>query len=295
MSNYRFYYYFSFSFADAISPEIASRIVGSSVDAVNGFQPVAKSSVPMYNRMRSIWNTRVAERYRRTRVLGLGSIFHHANSRDKVWGSGVNPFWQDKVKQLTCKSVLALRGPLSRKYLMDRYDFEAPEVYGDPALLMPKLFPELKREEPVRKLLILAQHHDEKNIMDFVGKDYSASVLLCQKNNPMEWREVVREILRSEFVVSTSLHGLIIADAFGVPSRWLHHESLPSVKTEGRFKYNDYYAATGRGEDLYATSVAQALSIGPVGSIQGYDATPLLEAFPQDRFTAKLNPAISKR
>ncbi len=55
------------------------------------------------------------------------------------------------------------------------------------------------------------------------------------------WDEVIRKILDSEFVISSSLHGLIIADAFGVPSRL-----LKITDTEPLFKYRDYYEGTGR-------------------------------------------------
>lgn len=54
-----------------------------------------------------------------------------------MWGAGVI----DDAKELPAhpKKVLAVRGPLSRKYLLDR-GIECPAVYGDPALLVPKVY-----------------------------------------------------------------------------------------------------------------------------------------------------------
>lgn len=48
---------------------------------------------------------------------------------------------------------------------------------------------------------------------------------------------------------SSSLHGLIFAEAFGVPARWLHPPKQPGLRsgssqTQGWFKYVDYYTAT---------------------------------------------------
>lgn len=282
---HKFYYYYSYSFADAISPEIASGVMGFAVDTVNGFnqnRPRSSKFGVLFNRVCSRVGTVFGQQ---SYVLGLGSIYHHAKCNDIVWGSGINPYWQDrKLGSAICEDIRALRGPLSRDYLMRNYGICPPEVYGDPALLIPDLFPEFKRKDTSRKLLILGQHHDEEVLTDFVGEEFKHFTLICQKKSKLDWRVIVSNILKSEYVISTSLHGLIIADAFGVPSRWLHNKDLPSVKTEGRFKYNDYYLSTGRDEDQFATSVKQALDMGPIEKIQYFDKRKLLDAFPRQSF-----------
>ena len=51
--------------------------------------------------------------------------------------------------------------------------------------------------------------------------------------------EVVRGIASSRFVLSSSLHGLVVADAFGVPACWV----APTTKVEGAgYKFRDYYS-----------------------------------------------------
>lgn len=59
------------------------------------------------------------------------------NSESIVWGAGVI----DNAEELLAhpKKVLAVRGPLSRQYLLER-GIECPAVYGDPALLVPKVY-----------------------------------------------------------------------------------------------------------------------------------------------------------
>lgn len=54
-------------------------------------------------------------------------------------------------------------------------------------------------------------------------------------------KQVLEEISACEFVLSSSLHGLIIADSYGVPNRWLTLEDDESWK----FKFNDYYSSFG--------------------------------------------------
>ena len=67
------------------------------------------------------------------------------------------------------------------------------------------------------------------------------------------WYEVIEKILDSKFVISSSLHGIIIAEAFGIPARL-----LKITDKEPLFKYADYYYGTGRFDFQAATSVAQA-------------------------------------
>jgi pyruvyltransferase len=52
----------------------------------------------------------------------------------------------------------------------------------------------------------------------------------------------LRTILESDGVVATSLHGVILAESFGVPVEWI---SSPPIE-EGTFKFRDYFLSTGR-------------------------------------------------
>ena len=53
-----------------------------------------------------------------------------------------------------------------------------------------------------------------------------------------EWTDIIDSIAGSEFVVSESLHGLIVAEAYGVPSVWVELTEHPDWWS---FKYNDFY------------------------------------------------------
>ena len=68
---------------------------------------------------------------------------------------------------------------------------------------------------------------------------------------------VVKKILEAKFVVSGSLHGIVVAEAFGIPARLLR-----VTEVEHLFKYEDYYAATGRKEFKIAYSLDEALLMG---------------------------------
>jgi pyruvyltransferase len=85
---------------------------------------------------------------------------------------------------------------------------------------------------------------------------------------------------QSRLVISGSLHGLIVAESYGIPARL-----LKMTWQEPLLKYIDYYESTGRPHFRYATSVLQALQLGgedaPI-----IDCQRLLDAFPWDHFNA---------
>ncbi|MDO8564122.1 MAG: polysaccharide pyruvyl transferase family protein [Nanoarchaeota archaeon] len=213
------------------------------------------------------------------KLLSLGSIFHYSKSQDTIWGTGINPYWQKQkrfilfFKPLKNLDIRAVRGPLTRKYIQDNLKIDCPEVYGDPALLIPSLFPKLK-PNPKKEYGIIPH---VKDIPLFINNPNLIS--------PSEdWKKVVKAILKCKFIISSSLHGLIVAEAFGIPARWLHNNSLPSYEKEGTFKYNDYYASTNRSLNDYASTIDEALKMKGKDKIKNFNYKSLLDSFPYDKF-----------
>ncbi len=199
-------------------------------------------------------------------LFSLGSILHFARDGDVIWGSGFreDPTLENRFSFL---DVRAVRGPRTRQFLLSK-GIDCPEVYGDPAVLLPYLFPELKKQEPIYDYIIIP------NIGEMSGFIKYKNVVMPT----LPWDEIVKKMLQSRLVISSSLHGVIVAEAFGVPTRLLKMTWI-----EPLLKYQDYYESTGRGEFQYATSVQEALQMG--GERPGYvDIKPLLEAFPWDYF-----------
>eukprot|EP00959_Pyramimonas_sp_CCMP1952_P176128 3680485-Pyramimonas_sp.AAC.3 len=75
------------------------------------------------------------------------------------------------------------------------------------------------------------------------------------------FREVLEQLMECGLVISTSLHGLIFAEAFGIPARWVRSSSLPSY-AEGTHKFNDHLTSTGRDPNHYASSIEEAVVLG---------------------------------
>ena len=210
-------------------------------------------------------------------LLTVGSILHFAKDGDVVWGSGRNGKIADGKHAFDRLDVRMVRGPLTRRFLMDR-GLEVPEVFGDPGILLRDLFPEYVAltENKSHRVTIIP------NINDTISRDHAATV----QDPRASLRRVIARIAGSELVISSSLHGVVIAESLGVPVRVLRSGVEPT------FKYSDYFLGTGREEYPLHDSIADALK-GAEPEKPVYDAGRMLAAFPYDLFpneTAKKRP-----
>lgn len=206
----------------------------------------------------------------RRKLLAVGSIFARASNGDVVWGSGVSGKRLEKTDYtFTNLDIRAVRGPLTRQFIMENFNIDCPEVYGDPVLLFPYFFPEFKKKESPSYEYIIIPHYTEQKL--FPKSKYENVVY---PTDP--WDEVIEKILDSKFVISSAMHGLIVAEAYHIPARMLR-----ITENEPMFKYQDYYAGTNRPNFRFATSVEEALKMGGEPQFE-CDLEKLYAAFPFD-------------
>ena len=147
-----------------------------------------------------------------------------------IWGSGaLRAIRGDKL--MGKMRFAALRGPVTAALL----GIETDEI-GDPGLLVSEVWP-AKAGRGER--LGLVPHHtllDDPELLDFMKAhpDY----LLIDPRGPAD--EVCTAIAGCRHVFASSLHGLVVADAYGVPNTWI------DPKGQSRLKYYDYAAGLGR-------------------------------------------------
>lgn len=93
-----------------------------------------------------------------------------------------------------------------------------------------------------------------------------------------DYRTFLDKILEAEVVYSSSLHGIILAESYGVPSVFLRQGM-----EEEMLKYYDWYFATGRYEVRSATSPAEAKETEPMKLPELEELREgLLQSFPYD-------------
>jgi len=201
------------------------------------------------------------------RLLAVGSILHFAHDADVVWGSGVNGKVATSEIDATSLDVRAVRGPLTAEVLRSK-GMVVPEIFGDPGLLLPDLLGIRRSESPTRRLLVVPNLHDWPN--------WRRNPAVINPRSPFE--RVVKAVADSTHVVASSLHGLVMADALGVPA------SLLRPSKESLFKYEDYYEGTGRRLPRVSDSIEEALR-NP-GSPLEWQADALKAAFPRELWAA---------
>ncbi len=157
------------------------------------------------------------------KLCAVGSIMSKVRENDILWGVGT--IKNEDNYDFNNIKVLALRGKLTGMSIGRK----AP-VYGDPALLLPLIYhPEVKKTKKIGYI----PHYVDKE--QFKGKEFIDVAL--------PWKEFVDKILECEEIVSSSLHGIVIAEAYGIPATW----EVYSNKVIGNgFKFQDYLTGTGR-------------------------------------------------
>ena len=174
-------------------------------------------------------------------ILFIGSLVERlVNSDTIIWGAGCIVGGSEELKAIPRK-VLAVRGKLTRQYLLD-HNVDCPEVYGDPALLLPYVY----RPKNIKKYKLgIIPHHSEIHLpwlAEFVKRN-SANIHLISLVNYESWKGVIDEICDCEYVLSSSLHGIIIADAYKIPNLWI---KLSDQIIGGDFKFLDYFSGVDR-------------------------------------------------
>jgi pyruvyltransferase len=155
-----------------------------------------------------------------------------------VWGAG---FVAKPAGFPKGMKIFAVGGPLSLQVLRT-HDYEGPIAVGDPALLLPFLLAP-QDPEPAFELGIIPHYVDQATLGDrcpeLTMPQESMTLRACVLDIQTEdVRAFVGQLLKCRFIISSSLHGLILAHAYGIPAVWVQFSN--SV-IGGRFKFLDYF------------------------------------------------------
>lgn len=162
----------------------------------------------------------------------IGSLLDTAPlNNTHVWGCG---FAYENSPVYEPKKIYAVRGKLSRQKYLDA-GIACPEVYGDPALLLPEFY--YPEDIPQKYRLGIIPHVvDYVEVLKYYANKYD-DTLIIDLSQPVE--TVIDQILSCEMTISSSLHGLIVSHAYGIPTIW--GQFSDKVLGEG-FKFRDYYS-----------------------------------------------------
>ena len=164
----------------------------------------------------------------------IGSILHHDTPVPlELWGPGfVRPTDSFRVRP---RKIHAIRGPLSRQRCLEQ-GIDCPPIYGDPAFLVPH-WVEPQRSRSFRVGIV--PHYRDMPILKMLDLSSRSEIKIIDPGRrPVS---VINDIACCDTILSSSLHGLVIAIAYGIPCKWIAFEKIDG----GGFKYKDMFSSLG--------------------------------------------------
>lgn len=156
-----------------------------------------------------------------------GSVLNHLTDHGVAWGCGLGTI-TDGVNP-KCK-IMAVRGPLTRARVLST-GRDCPAVYGDPGMLLPRFY--TPKSKPSKPFGVVSHYVDAYRAFDRY-RDF------IDVFKPIE--EVIEDIASCKMIYSSSLHGIIVAHAYGIPATWV--KISDSLGGDGA-KFRDYFASVG--------------------------------------------------
>lgn len=181
--------------------------------------------------------TPIQSELKNANLVSTGSILQQVDDdyAGVVLGSGlIQPIRRSLVKA----TILSVRGPLTRDLLGQSKTLPL----GDPGLLLSHFI----RSSRIEYEFGLVPHYKDLNnpnvlkILSHFGRDI---LLIDVRRDP---EKVSNDIAKCNVILSSSLHGLIVAHSFGHAAQWL--EFSDKVQGQG-FKFRDYFQSLNFDQD----------------------------------------------
>lgn len=207
--------YLNGNFGDMLAPFILEKILGHPVH-----QSIHEPSGHAYVTVGSLLNT-----------LTRGGM--------AIWGTGcIRPFISNEITKLARRPparLLALRGYLTYAEVakLTSWKLDHTVQIGDPAFVLPLIYPvSVATDEP--PLLLL--HYRHRSIFErYKSEIHGFQIMYTDEISP---RQGIQRIASARVIISTSLHGVIVAHAYGRPWLWLDISDHPLIGED--FKFADF-------------------------------------------------------
>lgn len=169
----------------------------------------------------------------KARLAGVGSILDALPSSfdGAIWGSGLI---EDKPHPLPLATILSVRGSLTASHL------GTPDsvTLGDPGILVARHVP----RGQVGPMLGLVPHKTMQSsweVRELASRYPSQIRVIDVRQGPTK---VAHNIASCSGILTSSLHGLVVADSYSIPAAWF----APTAEMRGGdFKFRDYETSLG--------------------------------------------------
>lgn len=206
-------------------------------------------------------------------LLLLGSILKWCDTMSHVCGAGLI----SSVSKVATppKHINCVRGPLT-DFFLERQGLQAANSFGDPGILAPRIFPQ---NASVDAQVGVIPHFVDGG-SPWIKFCQQKGVLVIDTLSPL--KEYFENLQRCEIILSSSLHGIIFAHAYGKPALWI--ELSDNVIGRG-FKFFDYYLSMGVSPEMVTR-------LRILDNVDPYEAAQLATVGNHDELLLSLEAAI---
>lgn len=153
-----------------------------------------------------------------------------------IWSAGFICHEKNKLIPLRNNvKISSVRGELSKKKLEEIYGELKDVTTGDAGLLASELIKKPWEKEYKLGIIPHIREREEKEWKK-IANEIDGSIIIDVTDDPMKNLEIIS---KCECIISSSLHGLIIADSFNIPNARV---VLTDKLVGDGFKFKDYYS-----------------------------------------------------
>ena len=175
-----------------------------------------------------------------THLVAVGSIARFIKSNSIVVGTGISSYEYPIEVQAKYFSV---RGPLTAEFL---HSCGGPNIdsFGDPAVLISRIFPLQRGETNGRIALVRHASHDRVPLT--LPENFDELSILV--SHPDHIRTFLHNLIKYDEVITSALHVLISCQSYGIPCSLVTFEGLENSVSGTGLKYPDYSLGVGLKE-----------------------------------------------
>ncbi|MAJ43463.1 MAG: hypothetical protein CMF96_01795 [Candidatus Marinimicrobia bacterium] len=174
-------------------------------------------------------------------LLICGNHLQDANQNSIICGSGyklINSKANEKPKK-----IFLQRGPYTKELLKKQFLNNSGKC-GDPGILFSNIYPAdipkgfVTKSKNYKFGIIVNENEERDSKINFYRKNYGGKIISLSLN-PKIFSEYLQNC---EFVISTSLEGIIFAHSYKIPAVWIE---LSKDHVGNNFEFYDYFGNYG--------------------------------------------------
>lgn len=216
----------------------------------------------------------------RPHLLSIGSVLAYANPQSLIWGTGCfGP--THPLGRIKADNIFALRGKKTAFLLAEQGLLKKDVPLGDPGSLIGVLAPwnHLRSQAKRYRIGVIPHLSDLAHPVVRALRGDKEVLVLDVRDEPAKFLEGLASCRN---IMSSSLHGIVFAEALNIPTLWVR---LAGRLAGGTFKFEDYFSLCTNPqktpvelEDVHS----QVSGCEPRGASK--ETNELIDAFPLAEF-----------